>query len=707
MLRNSGRVSKSNKHKKVKYGALSKSQKEYVMEYGEMESEMSGQVPDADYNPYQKVIREEDLDDIDSRLDGENTEINSDGEDLDFGENHAAFEPKMAAYDTLLQSLRKTHRQNGFWDKREISEVHLTRTDEEYSSDQDSSIESELSGDNTDQDELSEAEEDEQDNPFVKHFGKSSELVDGLRDRSYRSLRYKSDVSILGSKSIIESYKEESSQKNLPIKSINSKFIKKRLAEPWQKMHGNSELNNQRAQMLSWMFNYRDLYLENHNNCDIMDLLALHALNHSFKTRDNILKNTERLKKMEESDQEIRDQGFTRPRVLILLPFKNDAFLFIEKLIKLSGTTQQDNKKRFKQEFTLPADEDVVDPKKPQDYKDTFAGNIDDCFRVGIKITRKNMKLYSEFYSSDIIVASPLGLRMIIGSTGDSKQDYDFLSSIEVVIVDKSHVMNLQNWDHVKHVFQYLNKIPREMRDTDFSRVRNWNLNDQASSMRQTIILSNYVFPELNTLWNKNCNNVNGKIRTKASYDGSIGQVISSTQQVFNRIEVQSFRDLDDERFTYFTQNTMPALNQSITSQKGILLVVSSYFDFLRVKRWLSEQEDIKFDALSEYTNPSQVPRIRSRFFHGEIKFLLMTERFHFFRRYRIRGIEQVVFYAPVNNSKFYAEFCNMIESEDSSTIQLFTKYDALSLERIVGTKRCTRMLSSQKSLFMFCLGNK
>lgn len=53
-----------------------------------------------------------------------------------------------------------------------------------------------------------------------------------------------------------------------------------------------------------------------------------------------------------------------------------------------------------------------------EDFDALFKGNTDEHFRIGISISKKSLKLYSPFYMADIIIASPLGLRTVIGAQG-------------------------------------------------------------------------------------------------------------------------------------------------------------------------------------------------------------------------------------------------------------------------------------------------
>ncbi|WFC98288.1 rRNA-binding ribosome biosynthesis protein utp25 [Malassezia yamatoensis] len=210
-----------------------------------------------------------------------------------------------------------------------------------------------------------------------------------------------------------------------------------------------------------------NLMLDQHEA--MRSVLAMHTMSHVARTRQRILKNNERLAKAaaaaRESDNddelpELRDQGFTRPKVLVLVPFRNSAKSWVQKWIQMSACEQVEQKSRFLSEFSLPpnAVDKLSDPKfadqYAEDHRKTFSGNIDDNFKMGVKLTRKTLKLYSSFFDSDLIIASPLGLRLMIEKEqyvfNDLFSEFDYLSSIECLVVDQMDVMLMQNWDHVK-----------------------------------------------------------------------------------------------------------------------------------------------------------------------------------------------------------------------------------------------------------------
>jgi hypothetical protein len=105
--------------------------------------------------------------------------------------------------------------------------------------------------------------------------------------------------------------------------------------------------------------------------------------------------------------------------------------------------------------------------------------------------------------------------------------------------------------------------------------------------------------------------------------------------------------------FYVFPPQVFPRIKDSI--QGGVLIFARSYYDFVRLRNFLRAQS-ASFASLCEYTKQSDISRGRAWFFHGKRQFLLYTERAHFYHRYRIRGIKDLVFYSLPEFPNYYAE---------------------------------------------------
>ena len=195
-----------------------------------------------------------------------------------------------------------------------------------------------------------------------------------------------------------------------------------------------------------------------------------------------------------------------------------------------------------------------------------------------------------------------------------------------------------------------------------------------------------------------------GRVKLRPTYATSVlSQVIPALRQIFQRIPARTLASSADERFEYFTKRVLPQLKASPSGGAHTLIFVPSYFDYLRLRRYMREEADMQFAACSEYDRGSQISRARALFFQGRANVLLVTERLHFFKRYRIRGARHFVFYALPQNEAAYAEFVTLVEAGDNSCTVLFNKYDAFALERVVGSERAAKMLRSEKEVHMFC----
>ncbi|GBG25635.1 U3 small nucleolar RNA-associated protein 25 [Hondaea fermentalgiana] len=614
------------------------------------------------------------------------------------------------------------------------------------------------------------------------------------------------------------------------------------------------------------------------NASELRELYVLHVLNHVMKSRDLVTKHNARLRiraekqrrareaakvargqaasgKSEEEEEEeeeeedneaaenddllddvVRDQGFTRPQALILVPTRHAALRVMRVMLEVlpSGTSAA-NKSRIFSDYCEEGGEELPDVAKrvrresatageaydelfydaeehpflrddearkggagggrPADWHDVFTGNSDECFRIGVALNgRKSVRFFADFYKADIIIASPLGIRLATGQEiGDAvendqdavgrdsggeeeeeveeednladlgintreqlrreerrkeKESADFLSSIEVCVIDQAEMIQMQNWQHLIDTMSAVNRKPIELRDDmDFSRIRPLSLVDGLPRrFRQTIVCSAYPDPFINALTAPRSStdlNLAGQLTVRrAAYSGVLEDVdVDGIAHKFVRVETDS-----DDRLEYFSMNVLPALQRQAAAHT--MVVVPSYLDFVSVRKlfrdaahslgeegeramgkpWRRQRknrvrdksgkrlshtetdgeiEPALFVSVTEYSETDQITRARGDFFHGRARILLTTERFHFYNRFRLRGIHRLVFYAPPLNAHFYSELANLIEpsAEPSSNLVLFDKREAMALERIAGTTAALHMLKGTKRVFTFTTG--
>ena len=434
-------------------------------------------------------------------------------------------------------------------------------------------------------------------------------------------------------------------------------------------------------------------------------------LDDSYKNQDFITYHKEIKKNYENSDNKdninIKDQGFTSPKVLILVPYKIHAKIIMEQLVKLFSN---DNWKG------------ITNKKKFMDEYSEF-DSMDDCFRLGIQISffENKMKLYTPFDESDIIIASPLGLKLAKPSDNDksfkNSKVYDFLSSIEIFLMDFSEVFIYQNLEHLNEILSFLNKQPKNNQNiVDINRIKENYANNYGEYLRQNIIISQFKCIDIDVAINDICKNINGKILLEGPYENQINLIKNEFAEKYNmlnssnyeiRYEFKILRDFKgeedfQEKFNYFTKNLWQNLYESF--EKHTIIFVSSTFDYMILKSFFKKKsKSVCF--ISEDTDKRDWQRNRLFFEQGKYKFLLYDERAHVYKKINLKFAKNIFFYSLPEDPKIFNEMIHLIdpvnynqnlekynyESKQNeiqkygSVIALVTPVEKYNLEKILG----------------------
>lgn len=490
--------------------------------------------------------------------------------------------------------------------------------------------------------------------------------------------------------------------------------VKKRVQERFTSIGDIKKID---TSLIESMLTYESFNFQYSNNERIkekyQDYYLLHIMNHLLKTRDTILNNNAKKalyeKKLkegtagDEDEPEFRDQGYTRPKVLILLPSKNFAYKVVNKMIKNFQMENVENKKKFKTQFYEESKiKDRVYNIKPKDFEEYFDGNTDDMFVLGAKYTRKTLKLYSPLEQSDIIFASPIGLLRLYDKINSKDEENDskkkdrrdkekkkehelknnFLSSIEICIIDKAEGIMFQNWDNINEIMKkHLNQIPKNFMNIDFSRIRMWAINGQNEYLTQIMCFNKFTTPEMMSIVKRSLNLINGStsylsIDNKSVIDKSnyklfqMGVInkFERLKQMFLRfdIDMKSYVQEPEKRLEFFKNSILPQILNKTSYKYGTLIYIPSYFDYLRVKNFLQNDTSVSFVAIDEYSSNSKITRNRALFKNRSnlAPIMLYTERLHFYKRLDIKGVRNVIFYQLPSDGDFYEQVLGFIGNE-------------------------------------------
>lgn len=478
------------------------------------------------------------------------------------------------------------------------------------------------------------------------------------------------------------------------------------------------------------IFDYRDFLYVGNENSRFRQISALHVVNHIYRDFE-----------AKESRQSvtIRDSNFTPTTILVICPYKQQAHRFIKEIIKClpdkvmvkkekeeeqekekeetkqastkrkhhkhSESNNNDKDEYVEQQFQIENFDKLADytveniPQhylrtRADDWLETFGGNNEDDFKIGIRFFSNKISLFQEISKSQLVIASPLALSLF-----DQK---NFMSSIEVLVLDSIDVLVMQHADRLAQVIAELNSTPKTVDQTDWSRLRQYCADKNHKKMRQSIGYGRIITPEIYCMYNQTFVNIRGQLIVRPLKYPMVLKPGENIERSFKKIiinkglsnsNVNSDVELiGDAIFKTFSEKIFPMIKQwrsesEEIAKRTIIYFVSSY-RFLQARKMLDD-DLVNFLELSDESTTRDTSNMKKSFKADSNAVLLLTERHYFTFRPKLQA-GRVIFLQPPS----YPLFAEELAGNCSSTVY-FSEFDEFALERVAGSDHFQKILSS------------
>ncbi|OIR58923.1 MAG: U3 snoRNA-associated protein 25, UTP25 [Amphiamblys sp. WSBS2006] len=429
----------------------------------------------------------------------------------------------------------------------------------------------------------------------------------------------------------------------------------------------------------------KDLFhtaVDSQNDSLVQKRIAKAVVKHIGKRNRRIEKNTLKIKRNRAvDDEEIRDQGFTRPCALLLCSSRARAVCLLKQAMK---HRKAKNKKRLAEDF------------------DT--NRFDDCFLLGCKLQKIRTIFYAPLQKSDCIVATPLGLANAVEK---DRKVVDFLSSIELLWIDRAETLAMQNWATLLGIVENIAARPSKTHGSDINRIKTVFLDGKGRESLTTILTSTVELPEINKMLRLS-QNTRGK--EKIETDRRAETIDFSCGFVF--VDGKTIGDCAENRHKLFTQRIQDETDLLYLSlakkQKGnakysrnSCVVVSSHEEFEKLKKHF-EDSSYSLGAVSEYTDTDKATKTFSRFINRNTQLLLVTERACFYSGFSPRCCDAIFFYSLPSLPKIFSGVCRtgFTETEAPVCVSFFSVFDSIKLKMLLGAEN-TKTLLKKRGLAM------